>query len=374
MIAHLNAAGESALSTDAARVMAAMCVEGATATPQDLEDRYGAQARSAYSAIGQLLDCEPTQVALCGGASDAFHRLLLSCPIKKGDHVLTTSAEFIGNWLMLRRFADRFGIDIDVVQLTGAIQADVRALEEAMRPRTRLVSLTHIASDCGNLVDVAALTKVANRGGAFVTVDAAQSIGHVPINFRELGCDALLGTSRKFLRGPAGIGFFALNSRALQWQPLLLDGRGVRTWRNLETPELKATASRFESRGRPLLLQVGLAAAVQSVLGIGVHAVHEHVRTLTAELSEQLSFMPDVTVHEAAPVETGILTFSVRGWDPVDVADRLRSDGVIVWPSPSGLRQVDSEYERVVRASTHVYNDHDDIDRTIASLRRLLDQ
>lgn len=169
----------------------------------------------------------------------------------------------------------------------------------------------HARRDRGELVDTAQLTEVATGYGAFVVVEAApQFAGHVLIDLRISGCDVLVGTSRKYLRGPSGLGFFAVSERVLDWRPLLLVGRGVKSWPSRDAPTRRRDAARSESHERPLLLELGLAAAAGSVRNAGVASVLARVRAFVTDLATELGGLPGVNVHEQAP-ETGIPTLSV---------------------------------------------------------------
>ena len=144
-----------------------------------------------------------------------------------------------------------------------------------------------------------------------------------PTDVRELECDILSATGRKFLRGPRGTGFLYVRQGLIeQLEPPFLDLHAAE-WDDGDTFSIRADARRFENWETSYATKLGLAAAVDYALGWGLEAIAERVQGLAASLREQLAAIPGVEVHDRGVEKCGIVTFTVAGEPAAEVAKRL---------------------------------------------------
>src|SRR3954452_21554123 len=143
-----------------------------------------------------------------------------------GDRILTTQPEYASNYIALRQVADRTGAAIDVVPDDESGQVDVEALEAGLEWHRKLVSLVHVPTGAGLVNPAAAVGRVTRAAGVPLLLDACQSVGQMPLDVEDLGCDVLSATGRKFLRGPRGTGFLYVRRPLLErLEPPFLDMR-----------------------------------------------------------------------------------------------------------------------------------------------------
>jgi selenocysteine lyase/cysteine desulfurase len=190
-------------------------------------------------------------------------------------------------------------------------------------------------------------------------LDACQSVGQLPTDVRELECDILSATGRKFLRGPRGTGFLYVRQGLIeQLEPPFLDLHAAE-WDDGESFSIRADARRFENWETSYATKLGLAAAVDYALGWGLEAIAERVQGLAASLREQLAAIPGVEVHDRGVEKCGIVTFTVAGQTAAEIAKRLGAGGVNVSVTPVAYSRLDlgvRGLDAVVRASVHYYN------------------
>ena len=342
---------------------------------------YEAAARCAeefdgiHDTVARLLGCHGDEVALCDSASSAWHRAFWSLPLRAGDTVLTCRSEYVTNALALMRARRTLGIRVEVLDDDQHGQLDVEALTARLdRGGVALVSLVHAPTQ-GGLVNPAAAAGAACRAaGVPLLLDACQSVGQLPTDVDELGCDLLTATGRKYLRGPRGTGFLYVR-RDLhdRMDPLLLDGWSA-TWTGDDTYRLADGAQRFESFERNWAGLLGLGAAVSLVLELGIDEIAARVVGLGEGLRSALGALDGVEVHDRGVERSGIVTFTVRGLPSAEVADRLAAHGVQVVTSEVVHARLDLDargLSSLVRASVHITNTEAELDRAVDLVERI---
>jgi len=372
-VVHLNAAGAALLPEP---------VVEATIGHLRLEaERGGYEAAAAnaaalerpYGAIAELIGCRPSEVAIVENATRAWDMAFYGIPFAAGDRVLTSVAEYASNYVAYLQMARRRGIRVEVVPNDVSGQLDVDALERMVDDDVRLISITHVPTNGGLVNPAAAVGRIAREAGILYLLDACQSIGQLPLDVEEVGCDFLSATGRKYLRAPRGTGFLYVRASALERvEPPFLDLHAA-SWVADDAYELRPDARRFENWEANYAGKVGLGVAVDYLLGWGIDAVWETVRELAEAFRARLAEIPGVRVRDEGRERCGIVTFTKDGLDARALREQLRPEGINVWWSDVTSTRLDMErrgIEVVVRASVHYYNTGEDIETFCARLER----
>jgi selenocysteine lyase/cysteine desulfurase len=217
----------------------------------------------------------------------------------------------------------------------------------------------------------AAVGAVLRGTGIPYLLDACQSVGQLPIDVAAIGCTFLTTTGRKFIRGPRGTGFLYIASDWIKrLEPDVIDLRSA-DWTSATTYELRPDVRRFEQWERSWAGFLGLGAAADYALTVGLDAIAARVGTLAESLRERLRARPGVTVHDEGAQQCGIVTFSVRGHDPEAIRATAHSHGINIWTTPANMARLDFDHRglaSVVRASVHYFNTDAELDRLCAVL------
>lgn len=333
----------------------------------DLRDNF-------YRAFADMLGCATDEIAFAESATKAWDAVFYALPLKAGDRVIVHRSAYTSNYLALLHHARRRGLEVDFAPSDEQGQIDVEALPGLIRSKTRLILLTHCPSQSGLIQPAEAVGRVAKAHGLLYLLDACQSAGQMPLNVNAIGCDALTGTGRKFLRGPRGTGFLYIGkSLAETLDPVFIDLDSA-VLKDEGRYALAAGAKRFESWERNVAGQIGLGAAVRYALDVGLDAISERVQGLAAELRAQLSSVTGVGVFDPGLTKSAIVTFAKDGIDVSEAQTTLREKGINVSTVPRTWAPLDAserDLPDLIRASIHAYNNEAEVDRFVEAIDAL---
>ncbi len=311
------------------------------------------------------------------GFTKVFWGLLLGNQIVQGDRVLVDRINYSSHYLALLQARDQFDLRIDVIPslVDGSIDLDGldRMLGDDLDQDVALVSTTMIGTHCGLVNPVAAVGARCRDRGILYIVDACQAVGQMPVDVQAIGCDALTTTGRKWLRAPRGTGLLWVHRDVIPvCVPIGIDG-GSASWLDEDRYELARGAKRFEEFETSVAAQVGLAAALDQVNELGIAAIHHRITSLADGLRAALKSVPGVSMLDGEGERSGIVTFTIEGHEPSQVAAALSEQCIVVSASDAPWARLDMDakgFTAVVRASPHYYNTADELDRLVEAIGR----
>ncbi len=246
-----------------------------------------------------------------------------------GDEVVLTPMEHHSNLVPWQIVAKETGARLRFAELDGEGRLTVDAVRRALTPRTRIVAFTQTSNVLGTITPTADICRLAREAGALSVVDAAQSVPHLPVDVRALGCDFLAFSGHK-MYGPLGIGvLWGRRERLEETEPLLGGGEMILKV-ELESSTWNDIPYKFEAGTPNVAGAVGLAAAVDYLRGIGMAQVAAHEAALTSHALESLREIPGVTIYGPEAPRGALVTFNVDGIHPHDLAQVLDQEGVAI--------------------------------------------
>ena len=327
--------------------------------------------------LAQVLGAPADRVAFTEHATASFVAALSAVDFQSGDVIATTRADYVSNQIAYLSLSHRFGIEVIRVPDAPEGGVDLAAMEGVIhRKRPKLVAVTHVPSNSGLVQDVASVGAMCRTRDILYLVDGCQSVGQMPVDVNQIGCDFFSGTSRKYLRGPRGAGFLFVSDRVLDagLEPLFLDMRGA-DWIADSIYQPAPDARRFETWEFAWALVLGTGAAARYATAIGLQTICDRARSLATALREKLPELDGVRVLDRGPELGATVTISANGWSSEDLALQLRQRGINTSSQTRIDAVMDYDTKRVdgaLRISPHYYNSESELDLFTDTLREIL--
>ncbi|ACL62611.1 aminotransferase class V-fold PLP-dependent enzyme [Methylobacterium nodulans] len=330
------------------------------------------QLDDVYNSIAKLVGGHRDEIAVTENATVAWQRAFYAMDFQPGDRILTTSAEFAANYIAFLQIAKRFDVTVDVIPNDDAGALDPTALERMIDGKVRLIAITWIPTNGGLVNPAVEVGKIANAHGIPYLLDACQAVGQMPVDVDTLGCDMLTATGRKFLRAPRGTGFLYIRKTLLdRTEPAMLDLFGAKVV-ELGDYELRPDARRFETWETNYSTRLGLRAAVDYALAIGLEAIEDRCRRLADLLRAHLAAIPGLQLRDLGSRRSAIISFTLDGVEAALVMQQLKEKQINVSVSPPSSTPIDASARHlppVVRVSPHYYNSEDEVETFVAAVR-----
>ena len=331
--------------------------------------------RAAYGAVAGFIGCEPRNVAFVENATVAYAQVLSSIPFERGDRILTSTDDYISNQIMFLSPARRWGVEIVRVPNLAVGGVDVDAMNDRIRrDRPRLVALTHVPTNSGLVQPVREVGEVCRDAEVWYLVDACQSVGQLPVEVGEIGCDFLSVTARKFLRGPRGCGLLFASDRVLDagLQPLFIDMRGA-AWTDADAYAPYDSAARFENWEFAYALVLGTGEAVSYAAAIGVDVIAKRTTDLAGLTRRKLQEAGLRTLDRGSQ-QCGIVTVEIPNWEGPAYHAELEQRGINTAVSTRAYAVIDFDdkgVDWVLRVSPHYYNTEEEIEAAVSTIAEL---
>jgi len=361
-VTYLNHAGISPLPQRARRAIQT-AVEGLSGDPNDYFGKVGLPAIVALQAalLRFINAAAPSEIVTITSTSAALNAVAQAIPWQPGDGVLFCDVEFPSNaypWLSLARD----GVESCVVPADGG-GLTLRAVEQHVNDRTRVVAASAVQFFTGHRTDLAAIGRFCRERGILFVVDAIQAIGHMPFDVQAMNIDVLATGGQKSLLGLTGVGFMYVRSAVAEaMRPRLIHANATVNWMHWLDYDLTPLpgAERFAAGTPNVPGLIGLGPSVALLEELGVAHIDAHTTALSRYAIEQLSTLG---LDVITPIDAlgPIVTFRT----PVDAAateqvvQRLAEQGVVV------VKHLDAAGAAYIRLSFHAYNVPAEIDHFI---------
>jgi len=324
---------------------------------------------------------DPAEIVFTRGTTESINLVASSwgaANLKKGDVVLITEMEHHSNLVPWQQIALRTGATLRYVPVVGSdaeLGHDLDALDRLLTPEVKLFAYAHGTNTLGIVNDAADLCARARKVGAITVVDAAQTIGHQPVDVRAIGCDFLAFSGHK-MAGPTGIGGLYGRKALLDAMPPYQLGGGMISVVDFFETKFKPSPERFEAGTPNVADAVALVAAMDYLDAVGREAIASHDRELAAYAATALAELPGIRILGPRPGQprAGLVSFALKDAHAHDVVTFADQDGIALrgghhcnQPLMKKLGLPSS-----TRASFYLYNTREEVDRLIVSLRRIV--
>jgi cysteine desulfurase/selenocysteine lyase len=290
--------------------------------------------------------------------------------LRAGDAILLTEMEHHSNLVPWQLLAERVGAKLHFVPVRDDGTLELERLSELLTREVKLFAFTHVSNSLGTINPVTELCQKARAAGALTLVDAAQSVGHLPINVQELGCDFLAFSGHKMC-APTGIGALYGRAEILDTMPPWHGGGEMIVSVSLEKSTFKKAPHRFEAGTPNIAGAIGLGAAIDYIEKIGRAEIFSHDSQLTRYAIERFTELPSLRLLGPSGERGAIVGFVMDAAHPHDLTTFADRHGLAM----RGGHHCNQPLMRrfgvtgTTRASFYFYNTMAEIDRMIEILR-----
>jgi cysteine desulfurase/selenocysteine lyase len=316
---------------------------------------------------------DDSEIVFVRGATEAINLVAHSWAetfLRAGDQVVISELEHHSNIVPWQFLRDRIGIELVVAPIDGSGGLDLAAFAQLLNKRTKLVSVTHVANVTGHVVPVRSVARLAHAAGAKVLLDGCQALPRIPVNVRDLDCDFYVFSGHK-LYGPTGIGGLYAKRAILDTMPPWQGGGDMIQTVTFEKSTFQPPPARFEAGTPDISGAIGLDLALGFIESLGRDAIFDHETALTNYAVERLAVIPGLRVVAAGTQRIGVVSFTLDGVHPHDLATVLDTHGIAV---RAGYHCAQPLMDRLgldatTRASFGVYSDYTDVDALVAGVQ-----
>jgi len=269
--------------------------------------------------LARELQVEPKTLTLTESVTAGCNIVLWGIPWQSGDRILLGDCEHPSVVAIVEELARRFDLAIDYARLKSTLNQGnaIEAIKESLKPRTKLVVVSHILWNTGQLLPIAEIVELCHRypnGSIKVLIDAAQSFGLLPLNLSELGVDYYAFTGHKWLCGPAGVGGLYISPDAfLSLKPTFLGWRAIQDDGENQEISLKIDGQRFEVGTSAYPQYEGLRATLATHRQWkNTQDRYRDICQLSQQLWQNLSNIPNIECLQQQQPQTGLVCFRVK--------------------------------------------------------------
>ena len=236
-------------------------------------------------------------------------------------------------------------------------------LEKVVNDKTKIVSLAHVGNVLGYIADVKEFAKIAHKHGAIMVVDGAQSVPHIPTDFKDLDIDFLAFSAHKMC-GPTGIGaLIGKYELLLDMDPFATGGGMNSIFKKDGAVDYRLPPYKFEAGTLNIAGIIGFGKAIEFIKEIGVDNIHKHDQELLNYAIEKLEKIDKVIIYNK-DARNGILTFNIKGVFPQDEATLMNYKGIAIRSGEHCAKLLDNylDVKATCRMSTYLYTTKEEID------------
>lgn len=376
---YLNTAAASAMPQPVVNVMTSYLQKQASIGPYlpSFRKETYEQVEQIREKTALFIGAKKEEIAFVPNGSMAINYISGGIDWQSDDEVIVLDTEMLSNYVPWLALQQR-GVHLKVLKTNADYMVDLQVLEQLITPRTRLIAFAHLSNAAGALQPAREICRLAQQNNVLTFMNANQTVGLLPIHVAELGCDFLVASGRKWLRGPEGSGLLYVRQALIPTITPIMIGWGSTNW-DYENNEYSfvETAKRFEP-GCPVIPSIlGLGAAIDYANAIGMQPIYERVQQLTKYLIEQLKMIPGIVLYgpQNSEYRLSVTPFNIEGLAPDDVTNFLADQGIII---EAGTFMANTIMERnhirkMARFSPHYFNTFEEIDSAVSSIKEFIE-
>ena len=344
----------------------------------EIAERATGAYEGARASVARLINApEPAEIVFVKNATEAINLVANSWGrhnIGRGDSIVLTEMEHHANLVPWQLLVQEKDGDLEFVPITDDGILRLEVYDALLHLRPKLVAFTHVSNMLGTINPVRELTEMAHQAGALVLIDGAQAVPHLPVDVQAIGADFYVFSGHKML-APTGSGALWARRELLEAMPPFMAGGDMIREVHLRRSEWNEIPWKFEAGTPDISAQIGLGAAAEYLMAIGMDNLKVHEQALTSYAMATLRReIPSIEIYgPAAELRGGVVSFNLPGIHAHDVAQILDRSGICVRAGHHCTMPLHERFDlaATARASFNVYTIPEEIDALAAGLREV---
>ena len=345
----------------------------------EIAERATNAYEAARASTARLINApEAAEIVFVRSATEAINLVAYSWGrrnIGRGDTIVLTEMEHHANLVPWQLLVQEKDGDLEFIPITEDGQLRLEVYEALLHLRPKLVAFTHVSNMLGTVNPVRELTDMAHAAGALVLIDGAQAVPHRPVDIQEIGADFYVFSGHKML-GPTGSGALWARRELLEAMPPFMAGGDMIREVHLRRSDWNDIPYKFEAGTPDISAQIGMGAAAEYLMKIGMDAIRDHEHELARYALEMLPReVPGIEIYgPAADQRGGVVSFNLPGIHPHDVAQILDRSGICVRAGHHCTMPLHEHFDLAAsaRASFDLYSIPEEIDALAVGLREVV--
>jgi cysteine desulfurase/selenocysteine lyase len=341
-----------------------------------LSDRATRSYEAARAIVKGFINAKSErEIVFVRGATEAINLVMNSFArprVKAGGEILISELEHHSNIVPWQILAEQTGSLLVVAPINDDGELILEEFERRLGPQTALVALAHVSNALGTVLPVHEIVRMAHARGIPVLLDGAQAVAHLRVDVQDLDCDFYAFSGHKVF-GPTGIGVLYGRGSLLNEMPPYQGGGDMIRSVTFEKTTYNELPYKFEAGTPDIAGAIGLGAALDYLLDIGIARASTHERQLLAYGTELLNAIPGLRLIGTAHDKVGVLSFVVDGIHPHDLGTVLDRNGIAVRTGHHCAQPVMERFgvPATTRASLALYNTKVELDALANGIRRV---
>jgi cysteine desulfurase/selenocysteine lyase len=345
----------------------------------EIAERATNAYEAARASTARLINApEAAEIVFVRNATEAINLVAYSWGrrnIGRGDTIVLTEMEHHANLVPWQLLVQEKDGDLEFIPITEDGVLSLEVYEALLHLRPKLVAFTHVSNMLGTVNPVRELTDMAHAAGALVLIDGAQAVPHRPVDIQEIGADFYVFSGHKML-GPTGSGALWARRELLEAMPPFMAGGDMIREVHLRRSDWNDIPYKFEAGTPDISAQIGMGAAAEYLMKIGMDAIRDHEHELARYALEMLPReVPGIEIYgPAADQRGGVVSFNLPGIHPHDVAQILDRSGICVRAGHHCTMPLHEHFDLAAsaRASFDLYSIPEEIDALAVGLREVV--
>lgn len=323
--------------------------------------------------LAAFIGVKTSELSLTHNTTEGINIMAWGIPLAKGDEVIITNHDHVGNALPWLNRAKLHGINLKIFTPANTQSENLDLIKKLVTRNTRVIAIPHVTCTTGLVFPIKEISEFARSCGIFTAIDGAHGAGSFDLDLKDLDCDFYAGCCHKWLLGPSGTGFLYVNEEKLdQLQPYHIGGGSDTGWDLFSYPPTLTgyvdSAHRFDYGTQSTSLMKGVSAALSFHEEIGkkkiefrVRELNEHLFNGLAQFGNQIELLSSVESQS----RISMVSFRPKHHSYQEAGNALNKSGFRV-------RQVPEAGVNAIRISTHIYNSKEEIDLLLKALPSIL--